>query len=174
EKRNYHTFITAGMSSLPMKAPESASECKYAELMVCLPPSWEVSEEKYEVIDFDELWPVGYMKYLARFPHKNDTWLWFGHTIPNGNPAEPFADNTKLCGAILLPPIKTNYDFHQLKISEEKTVNFFAVVPLYEEEINYKLRYGYGKLLDRFDKYHVSEILDINRENTCKKSLWFL
>ena len=38
---------------------------------------------------------------LARLPHEFQTLLWQGHTVPNGDPALPYARNTKLCGALV-------------------------------------------------------------------------
>ena len=170
ELRNCHTFITSGMSFLPMNTPEGAEDCKYAELMICLPENWSVSQEAFK--DEKNYWPIRLLKYMARFPHEYETWLGFAHTIPNGNPAGPLTDGTKLNGVMLLPPILVDGQFISLKVDEERTIGFYAIVPLYEEEMNYKLKYGYEGLLDKFDEFGLNEIIDINRKNTCKKSFW--
>jgi hypothetical protein len=38
-ERSFHTFVTTGMSDLPMQAPPDAEDCRYAELMIYLPVS---------------------------------------------------------------------------------------------------------------------------------------
>jgi len=48
--------------------------------------------------------------------------LWSGHTVPNGDPPEPYAPNTKLCGALIAPPV--------------------AVWPLHADEMELKLDKG--------------------------------
>lgn len=170
EQRRYHTFITSGMSFLPMNTPDGAEKNRFAELMICLPENWPVSEVAFK--DEKNYWPVRLLKYIARFPHEYNTWLGFAHTVPNGNPPQPLADDTKLSGLILLPPIMANKEFISVKVDEERTINFYAIIPLYVEEMNYKLKYGYDGLLDKFDENGINELIDLNRKNMCKKSFW--
>ncbi|MEM9340969.1 MAG: suppressor of fused domain protein, partial [Bacteroidota bacterium] len=100
-ERPFHTLVTSGMSDKPMNTPEGAEDCKFAELVICLPESWKLSEEDQK--NENNYWPIRWLKYLARFPHEYNTWFWWGHTIPNGDPAEQFADNTQLNTMLLLP-----------------------------------------------------------------------
>lgn len=44
QNRQFHTFITTGMSDRPMTPPAQASECKYAELLIELPLDWPLTE----------------------------------------------------------------------------------------------------------------------------------
>ncbi len=34
--------------------------------------------------------------------------------------------------------------------------------------MNYKLKYGIDALLEKFDEYNVSELVDIHRKNACE------
>ena len=171
QDRNFHTFVTAGMSYLPMTPMKGAEEDTYAELMICLPETWEISEEALK--DESYYWPIRWLKMLARFPHDHKTWLGFAHTMPNGDPPEPLTKNTKLTGVILLPPIGLNKDFWSLRISDDKIINYYCIMPLYKEEMDLKLKEGYRSLLDKFSKNNVSIVLDLSRKNTCKKGLRF-
>ncbi len=83
----YLRLVTSGMSDLPMTLPGGAPGSAYMELMVTLPADWPISADAFE--DERNYWPVRLLKTLARLPHEYDTWLGFGHTIPNGHPAEP-------------------------------------------------------------------------------------
>lgn len=107
-------------------------------------------------------------------PHKYKTWLGFGHSIPNGDPAEPYAANTKLCGAIVLPSITVPGEFHTLRIDDQKEITFYSVVPLYAEEMNLKLRSGTDELLERFSKKDITDIISVTRPNVAKKLFGFL
>lgn len=169
--RPFHTLITSGMSDLPMTIPEEADVTKYMELMIHLPENWKISEEDFK--DERWYWPIRTLKFLARFPHKFDSWLGWGHTIPNGHPAEPYADNTNLNGVILLPSISVPTDFFQLQINEDKIIEFYCVIPLYEEETNLKLKKGTDVLMDKFDKYSINDLVDVNRKNVAKKKFGF-
>jgi hypothetical protein len=167
EERPFHSLISSGMSDLPMTMPDAIQAPAYAELLMTLPKEWQIDDESFR--DEKWYWPIRQLKYLARFPHKYNTWLGWGHTIPNGDPAEPFAKNTSLNGVIILPPLSTPEGFHNLFIDENKTISFFSIVPLYEDEMNLKLRKGSNFLLDKFDKFTINDIIDIKRKNVCKK-----
>jgi hypothetical protein len=165
--RNFFTLVTTGMSMRAMKTPEGAEEFSYAELMLCLPPDWLLSQEDYK--DENNYWPIRLLKMLARLPHEYDTWLGFAHSIPNGDPAEPYAPGTKFCGAMLAPPCSVPEEFFELKVSPEMTIHFFAVLPLYAEEMQLKLDKGSDALFDQFDKHEVTELVNLSRRNVAKK-----
>lgn len=168
--RNFHTLITSGMSDIPMSAPAGQEDFKYAELLVTLPPHWEVGDTAFK--DDRNYWIVRLLKMLARFPHEYETWLWWGHTIPNGDPPLIFHDSTSFVGSILAPPVTLSQKFLSLECSDEKTVHFFSVIPLYQEEMDLKLKKGMDTLFELFDKNKISEVVDVNRKNVAKKSWW--
>ena len=168
--RLYHTLITSGMSDRPMTVPPGAANSQYAEVLIYLPYTWTLSEAAFR--DEANYWPVRLLKTLARFPHEYDTWLGWGHTLPHGNPMEPYAPNTKLCCALLAPPLLAGEEFFTLDVSPTKTIFFYSVLPLYAEEMNFKLKHGMEAMMEKLVKNSVTEILDPQRKNTCKPSLW--
>lgn len=163
----FHRLITSGMSDLPMQTPEGAPVPRFVELMMTLPPEWKIDQASFE--DEKWYWPVRELKFLARLPHKYNTWLGFGHTVPNGDPPEPFAPGTKLCGAILLPSVTVPEKFHCLRIDAEKEITFYAVVPLHESEMNLKLNKGTDELLTLFGKKDLNDVVDAKRAAVTKK-----
>ncbi len=167
DDRPVHTLITSGMSDLPMTLPEGVDAPRYMELMITLPASWQVSEEAFQ--DPAWYWPVRQLKFLARFPHLYSTWLGWAHTMPNGNPPEPYAPNTSLMGALLLPSLFAPVEFRALVMGPEKSVQFLSIWTLYEEEMNYKLRKGAEALVDRFEKYQIDDRVQLKRRNVAKK-----
>ena len=70
---------------------------KRQELAIALPRDWKLDRDSME--DERWYWPVRLLKVLARLPGNNDTWLGWGHTMDH---EEPFAENTKLCAAMLI------------------------------------------------------------------------
>lgn len=165
-ERNYYTLYTTGMSALPMNTPEDAEDYEYAELMISLPPDWPLFEERLQESEY--FWPIEWLKRLARLPHDYNTWLSWGHTIPNGDPAIPLADHTGMCAFMVLPPIEVDEDFLTLEMADGKTVHFYAILPIYLEELEYKLEYGMDALLDKFEEHDVNEVFEPHRINTCK------
>lgn len=110
---------------------------------------------------------------LARFPHQYNTWLSYGHTIPNGESVFPFTEDTKLGCMLLLPSLSLGNEFHELKISEEKTIYFYCLYPIYKEEMELKMKEGADSLLDKFDEFEISDVIDLKRQNTCgRKGFW--
>ena len=170
--RNCYTLVTSGMSDRPMNAPAEYAHLRYSELMISLPPDWPMGNEEWK--KEEDYWPVRMLKFLARFPHEYETWLWAMHTVPNGNPPEPFASNTAMSGVILLPPVSIDRGFYELEIDPEKTIHFHAVIPLHGDEMDLKLRKGAEALFEGFDRQGVSEILNPARPSTAggKKKWW--
>jgi hypothetical protein len=148
-----------------MTAPAALPDCRYAELLICLPPDWNLEQEDFK--DEANYWPIRWLKMLARLPHQYSTWLFTGHTVPNGDPPRPFADNTELCCALLLTPMLFDLDFLILEL-DDRQVHFLALVPLYREEMEYKMRQGVSALLDRCADAGVTELLDLTRVNVCE------
>jgi hypothetical protein len=109
---------------------------------------------------------------LARFPHEYETWLFDGHTIPNGDPAEPLDDSTEFIGWLLTFPATVPEEFMRLELSEDKSIYFLAIVPLYQSEMDFKLHQGTEKLLERFDGAGYNEILLPGRRDVTKRRLW--
>ncbi len=158
-ERNYYTLITEGMGAHIMDLPKDLAPEQYgrAELLICLPPDWRVGEN-----DEEWFWPIGLLKGLARLPINCETWLGISHSIDN---REPFAKNTALCGAVLRAPLDTESGAEYCELPGGERVNFYEVIPIYREEIQFKLNHGGDALMEKLDG--ISHIVDIKRENLC-------
>ena len=103
------------------------------------------------------------MKVLARLPIASETWLGFGHTIDN---EKDFAEGTKLCASLLIGP----QDMDMGEVGEVcvlpsgEEVNFYQVIPLYREELEYKLEHDADALLEQMAE--VSFVVCPDRRNT--------
>ncbi|WP_010587440.1 suppressor of fused domain protein [Schlesneria paludicola] len=165
--RPWYTLVTSGMSERPMTVPDGAESLRFAELLICLPPHWPLSMEDFR--DERNYWPIRLLKVLARLPHEFQTWLGLSHSIPNGEPPRPYAVNTKFCCSVLVPPLTCPDPFRTLQIDDDQTVQFYAVLPLFPEELDCKLRDGMNVLIDRLDSARVTEVVNIRRKNSCRK-----
>ena len=170
EARPFYSLITSGMSDRPMDAPEGCEKARYAELMICLPADWPMTEEDWK--DEANYWPIETLKFLARMPHEYDTWLSLDHTVPNGDPPENFG-TSNFCCAFIGPANTAPKEFWQLQIDEEKTITFFGVHLIYLEEMEMKMKKGAEAVWELFEKNGVTELLDINRKNVAKKRFGF-
>jgi hypothetical protein len=162
KKRNYYTLVTMGMGAHKMNIPPELESNKIdrAELLITLPPDWNLENE-------DEIyyWPMRWLKIMARLPIEHNTWLGWGHTVPNG---EPFAKNTKLSGMLVTMPYFFAEKAASCKLPNKELVRFYQLIPLYENEMKYKIKNGTEALEDSFpDDFDM--VVDINRKNLFKK-----
>jgi hypothetical protein len=157
------------MSDRPMTVPEGEEDSRFAELVLHLPPYWQLSNEAFG--DDANYWPVYWLKSMARLPHEYETWFAPGHTIPNGDPPEPFGENTDMCCWMLMSPPFFPDEFASLQIDSRKTINFLAMLPLYEEEVDFKLQRGAGELVDRLGQLSIDSLIDVRRDNVCKRRI---
>jgi hypothetical protein len=128
---------------------------RFAELVIVLAPDWPGPDDP----GFDAArWPYGLLQELAVLPHRFGTDLGTGHTVPNGDPPEPYAPDTEMCGVLLFPPVLQPDGFESLTVGERE-IRFLGVFPLYAAEMNFKLAQGLEALIDRFDAAEVSEAL---------------
>jgi len=178
--RDHWTFFTTGMSDLPMQTPPNVQgDFRYAELIIKLPANWDFGDSTSAgaapVLSEDDpaCWPIAWLKQLARFPHTYNTWLGFGHTLPNGDPPQPFVPGTKLCAFLLLPPFSDSDDVHVTTLSDGRTVHFYVLHALHLEELSLKLREGTTALLEALERAGMSEVLDPSRPSAVRRRKLF-
>jgi hypothetical protein len=138
-KRDFFTFVTGGMSDLPMNAPpELGADYRRAELVF------------YSTADRDEYPEL--LRRMAHFVHNNNTWLHWGHTMPNGQPPEPLFGTDNLDSLFFMPSVVTPDSSlgEKLRIVSEP-VNLIWCVPITTAECQLKLDDGTDALYDLFD-----------------------
>ena len=147
-ERDYYTLVTMGMGAHRMNVPEELAEYKLerAELAIALPKDWKLKQE--DMKDDRWYWPIRLLKSLARLPIASDTWLGWGHTMDN---QEPFAPDTELCAAILTGPQGTEDGSEFCTLPGGEEINFYQVIPLYRDELEYKLAHDADALLDKME-----------------------
>jgi hypothetical protein len=70
---------------------------------------------------------------------------------------------------MLSPPYELPQDFFQLQTKAGETITFFAVMPLYQEEMDLKLKQGAEEIEDRFERAGISFVLDTARPNVATR-----
>lgn len=164
KKRNYYILVTMGMGAHRMNVPKELAEYRLerAEVMIALPPDWKVYEE-----DERWYWPIRLLKSIARLPVEGNTWLAWGHTVDNG---EAYANNTALCGTVLIDPEIGREGCGLLTLPNGEDVNFYQLIPLYREEMEYKIANDTDSLLDIMTDT-VSYIVNVDRVNAAESCI---
>ena len=160
EEHDYYTLVTMGMGAHRMNVPEELAEYKLerAELAIALPKDWKLKQE--DMKDERWYWPIRLLKSLARLPIASDTWLGWGHTMDN---QEPFAPDTELCAAILTGPQGTEDGSEFCTLPGGEEINFYQVIPLYRDELEYKLAHDADALLDKMEG--ISFVVEPDRQD---------
>ena len=161
-ENNYYKLITMGMGAYKMNVPDELSpyELERAELILYLPPTWNVGSDKEE-----DYWPIRQLKGTARIPVQCDTWLGYGHTVSADAENTPYADNTGFCSMMLLDGVNPSGEELNLRMESIGKINFYQLFPLYKEELEYKQGTDADALLDLFDESDRTPIINISRKN---------
>ena len=163
----YYKLVTMGAGAFKMNVPEDLKSDVYerAEYVVFLPADWNIKSDKEE-----DYWPIRMLKTVARLPVSMDDWLFYRHTVNLTDDESPVAENTGFNSCVLFISFgKGNKPVGPLKLDpSDKEVAFFQLVPLYPEELQFKLEHSFDELEDIMDDDLYDPVVDIHRENYCK------
>ncbi len=163
----YYKLVTMGAGAFKMNVPEDLKSDVYerAEYVVFLPADWNIKSDKEE-----DYWPIRMLKTVARLPVSMDDWLFYRHTVNLTDDESPVAENTGFNSCVLFISFgKGNKPVEPLKLgSSDKEVAFFQLVPLYPEELEFKLEHSFDELEDIMDDDLYDPVVDIHRKNYCK------
>jgi hypothetical protein len=158
--RSFTTYVTSGMSDLPMPAPERVPRLRWAELVIALPGP----PEAHLMPDGREHYLISQMRQHARYPHAENAWLFFRHTIAADEHASPIGPDTAMCGKLLAMPLAVPIvearDAFGADLSTGETVHFCALVPLHADELAFAREHGSDLMMDRLYDAGVTEIYD--------------
>ncbi|WP_424244111.1 hypothetical protein Dip510_001303 [Elusimicrobium posterum] len=164
EDRPFYMFITSGMSSFKMAPHKSCKNCNYGELVLYMPKDWKLPSSINT--PNAQTWPVTYLRSLVYYAYYSGNWLWSPHTIGADETTFP---GTKFMGAVLLP-----YEFAPKGLSplrfKDGEIHFLTLIPLYKEEVDYKLKINDSDpLIKKLKAAKVLPVVDVNRVNVCAK-----
>lgn len=152
-EHDYYTIVTMGAGAHRMNIPDGYEGPDRAEFLINLPKEWDIHNEEES-----SYWPLRWLKILARLSLHHDTWVGWGHTIPSEG---PFAENTLLNNVILTEPLGFAEESLVGTLPNGDRVVFWQLVPLYEEELQYKLENDAVALEEAFGGFPA--VLDIAR-----------
>ena len=90
--------------------------------------------------------------------------------MPNGDPAKRLSSNNKFMGFVLGFPQLAPEDFTLLERTDKNPIVFYAVYPVYQEEMDFKLKFGAEKLFEKLCANNVTELVSISRKNVIDQS----
>ena len=164
--RPYHLVITHGMSHMPMQVPDISEgrPTDRIELMISLPAFWRLDLEALENDCWN--WPIDLLYSCAKYPFAMDTYLASGHTINLGDHTYPSDYNSVL----VCLSNETPADFDSLRYRGQE-VDFYALLPLFPEELKLKLSAGQTELFRELDNNNIGTVIRTNRKNVAAE--WY-
>ena len=146
ESRPFWTLITGGMSNYRQPgAPDGIAPRAEILLYASQPENWMFSV----------------LKGLAEMPFDNNTYLHWGHTVPNGMPMT--ARPSLLTNFFFLPAYLEPVSFLELTIAGD-SVEILWMVPITDAELEYKLTHDTSACL-RLSLVAVCRKSSMSREN---------
>lgn len=157
-ERDCHTLVTSGVSDRHL--PEG-SGVRFAELVMCLPPDWPMEEEALE--KEGSAWPLEMLRALGRLPFIHGVAFDFGLCTDNLTLPFAMAKDAGFSALLLAPPVTVPDAFWCLDAGGGKVIDFFGVVMLYPQELEYARYQGVVALARALDKLSVTELVQPGR-----------
>lgn len=157
EKEGVLLLFTSGLSKTNQFVGDNNKNLEKIELYICLPEYFDLTKEQ---------WPTFWLDKIATIPQKNKTWLGIGDSIPAGNPPVAISEKLTANHFVIMEPNAV-----QKYITENNGVCYLAVVPIFQEELDYKLRNSHTVLFKKFSKNGITEMVDIYRSSCCRKRI---
>ena len=158
----YIALVTMGAGAFSMPIPEQWKkyDIDRAEYVIYIPKNWNWNSSAME-----DYWPIKVLKDTARLPIACDTWLSFGHTAQGDEEGSAYAPNTRL-NSVVLDFVENKNGAVRMKLSSGKTINFYIVIPLYPEELAFKMQSDAEALFKKFEEQDIMyRLVDPNRKS---------
>jgi hypothetical protein len=159
-------LVTNGLSNYSMPVPYKYLGREYNELYFCLPSYWDWEDQKNPNLN----WVFTWIRKMASYVIEKGTWFGVGHSIPNGKESLPISTTMKQNNFLLSDPILLEQELEPIQF-DDKTIHFLAVIPIFQDEMDYKQARGAFKFFQKLNSANVTEKLDDYR-STVLKSKW--
>jgi hypothetical protein len=165
ERKGVTFLLTNGLSEYEQPTTEKNKAHKHIELVFCLPSYWDLNND-IQTMNWVKTW----IEKLGNHLIEKQTWYGDGHTFANGNPIEPLSPTMNQKYLMLVEPDFFATELSPIKI-ENKEVHFLCVIPLFEDEFDFKMGKGTFKLKKKLRDKGINELLDDFRM-TALKNKW--
>ncbi len=163
--RPYFTLLTSGMSDLDMRVPPGLEEFALAEVCLCLPSDWPLSVNNFGWREPKYFWPLNILYQAARYPHRQNTWFCWGHTVGGTGAPTPIDSQVEFTGVLFLEPQTFPKGAERVETSDGRAINYLAVIPLHSNEMLLARREGSETLAEKLFEGGISEVLHPDRRS---------
>lgn len=165
-KNGNKILLTNGLSEFQMNVHEKHAGEEFNELYFYLPSYWDLNDLENPSMNWVFIW----LEKLKIHVISKNSWFGNGHTIATGKTLVPLSDKMLQNHFILAHPMELAKELAPIKLVN-KTVHFLAVIPIFEDEMDYKQGKGTAKLFKKFSQANVTDKLDEFRK-TVLRNRW--
>ena len=152
---DFQILYTDGLKNHLQEVNEDNLGLECIELYILLPEYWNLENESY---------PIDWLEKIASVPQKNNTWFGNGDTIPAGKPAENLSENFEANHFILRKPNKLAGELETAELGFQ----FLSVIPIFQNEIDFKLKNSHSMLFKKMDAFNYTELWDVYRPSSIR------
>ncbi|MFM7662031.1 MAG: suppressor of fused domain protein [Bacteroidota bacterium] len=166
KEKGVNVLMTSSFHTYQMPVPEKLQPLEYGELYFCIPEYWDMKNPNSAEFN----WLFEWLIRITTYTINNNTWLGDGHTYDCSKNGKQLSHSIKQDHLFISSP---NYLEEELKPIEleGKIIHFWALIPLFGDEMDYKQGKGTVKLKKKFLIKGVTEKLDEFRQS-CLKNRW--
>jgi hypothetical protein len=166
KSKGVNIIITSSFHTYQMPVPEKLQGFEYGQLYFCVPEYWDIMNRE----NSDYHWLFEWLIRIKNYTINNTTWLGDGHTYNCTKHSEQLSNTLKQNHLFISNPVFLEDELAPIQV-EEKTIHFWALIPLFGDEMDYKQGKGTVKLKKKFLIKGVTEKLDEFRQS-CLKNRW--
>jgi hypothetical protein len=150
KENEFYSVYTTGMSNFNMQIPKTLfgkyNRFKLAELLILIPLDWgnDFNSDKWKSL-------FKLLREVAVYPHLNNTWINDSHTLEID--MHYLTNNFR---SLVLCAVEIN---GKVLIVNKENVVFNMIIPLYKEELDFVLKNGYNKMLEKLSETQESPFL---------------
>lgn len=161
-------IMTSSLSNYEMPVSEKWKGREFNELFVCLPSYWDLNDLQ----NINSNWVYEWLFKLERFVLEKQSWFGPGHTIPCGNPPVAISHLLKQEYFIFLDPIFLESEMKPMTVAG-KNIHFLAIVPIFGDELDYKMGKGTQKFIRKFIQRKNDERIEEYRKSILSSRMIF-
>jgi len=166
KEKGVKVLLTSSFHSYQMPVPEKLQGYDYGELYFCVPEYWDLTK-----IETPEVrWMFEWLTRITAYTIKNNTWLGDGHTYNCTKYGKQLSTSMRQDHLFISCPDYLEEELKPIEM-ENKTIYFWALIPIFGDEMDFKQGKGTVKLKKKFLLKGVTEKLDAFRQS-CLKNRW--
>jgi len=159
-------LMTTSFHNYQMPVPEKLNGLEFGQLYFCVPEYWDLTNPENPQVR----WLFEWLIRVATYTIDNKTWLGDGHTYNCTKYGEQLSTTMRQDHLFISNPIFLEDELTPVEL-EDKTIHFWALIPLFGDEMDYKQGKGTVKLKKKFLIKGVNEKLDEFRQS-CLRNRW--